>query len=799
MRILTLLLVLLAVGPGWAQDAKPPAALPAPIPVPEIPRQAEEATILLRSLEAETISAPEIEAIKRELPQVSASLTSREHEAKLVLESEPPLARLDSLTDSWKSARLDLRRWVELLTARATRLEYALARLTEMRQTWPRARTDARGSRAPAQVVERTEAVLAAVEVAVRSVGTSRTATLVLLDQAAQQMVRCDETLARIARVREGAASQLLVRDTPAIWSPESRARLGSNLEEAIRESARVNLAQLQEVVARRRGTLLLQGALLLVLVVLVRAARQRARRWREAGEVAAETSLVFPHPVAGAFLIALLGSFWLYPRESRALRDLVEILALVPVACIMRPLIPAPLRPWFYALGAVFVADRVRDMAALSPLMDQGPLLLELLIGILVLAGLLGRARHEAPHAEAAGAGAVVRRVRIGAFAMLLFFAAAFVMGSLGNVSLARLVGPAILRSGYLALVLMAVARVLHGLGALALHVEPLRALRIVQAHRAALARRMERLVGWVTVGVWSIVTLEYFGLLTPTASLLRTALTAELRQGAISVSLRDVLAFAITVWLSFVVSRVIRLVLVEEIYPRVNLAPGLPYAVSTLLRYAILFVGFLLGIAALGVDLNKVTVLGGAFGVGIGFGLQNVVNNFVSGLIVLFERPVRVGDSVQVADVLGEVRRIGIRSSTVRTYEGAEVIIPNATLVSERVTNWTPADRARRISLSVGVAYGSDPRRVIELLHGVAQATPLVASVPAPLALFTGFGDSSMNFELRAWSDLESWVQVRSDLGVSVYTALRAAGIEIPFPQREVRLRRDPPAGSA
>jgi potassium efflux system protein len=277
------------------------------------------------------------------------------------------------------------------------------------------------------------------------------------------------------------------------------------------------------------------------------------------------------------------------------------------------------------------------------------------------------------------------------------------------------------------------------------------------------------------------------------------RTALTAELRQGAISVSLGDVLAFAITVWLAFVVSSALRYVLEEEIYPRVHLAPGLPYAVSTLLRYAILFVGFLLGIAALGVDLNRVTVLGGAFGVGIGFGLQNVVNNFVSGLIVLFERPVRVGDSVQIADVLGEVRRIGIRSSTVRTYDGAEVIIPNAMLVSERVTNWTPADRIRRISMSVNVAYGSDPRRVIELLHGVAQATPLVASRPVPLALFKGFGDSSLNFELLAWSELESFGQARSDLGVSVYAALRAAGIEIPFPQREVRLRRDPPAGSA
>ncbi len=232
------------------------------------------------------------------------------------------------------------------------------------------------------------------------------------------------------------------------------------------------------------------------------------------------------------------------------------------------------------------------------------------------------------------------------------------------------------------------------------------------------------------------------------------------------------------------------------EDVYPRGQLTRGLPNTVSSLLHYAILFAGFALAVAALGFDLNRVTILAGAFGVGIGFGLQNVVNNFVSGLILLVERPINVGDAVQLGDVSGEVRRIGIRASTLRTWEGAEVIVPNGTLVSERLTNWTLSDRMRRIDLSVLVTYGSDPAQVLEILRDVARSHPLVLREPEPIALFIRFGDYALHFELRVWTDqFDLWLQTRSELGLALHAALAAAKIEIPVPQQDIRLRPAPP----
>jgi small-conductance mechanosensitive channel len=210
----------------------------------------------------------------------------------------------------------------------------------------------------------------------------------------------------------------------------------------------------------------------------------------------------------------------------------------------------------------------------------------------------------------------------------------------------------------------------------------------------------------------------------------------------------------------------------------------------VDVLSRYGILLLGFFIALAAAGVDLSKVTLLVGALGVGIGFGLQNVVNNFVSGLILVFEHPVQVGDVVEVGTTFGEVRKIGFRASVLRTPDGAEVIIPNGELVGARFINWSLSDRLRRISIPVGVAYGTDPNRVIEILLGIARKHPAVLTEPAPLAVFDRFGDSALAFTLLCWSSVDMFFLARSDLTIAINNAFKEAGIQIPFPQQDVHV---------
>ena len=302
-----------------------------------------------------------------------------------------------------------------------------------------------------------------------------------------------------------------------------------------------------------------------------------------------------------------------------------------------------------------------------------------------------------------------------------------------------------------------------------------------------------------WLVVVAWLARYLDYVGLFDPVWSIGTAFLDIRLERGSISTSVGDIIAFFVTLLAAYWLSAFIRFVLEEDLYPRTNIGTGLSYAISSLLNYAILAIGFVVALAVLGLDMTKMTVLAGALGVGIGFGLQSVVNNFVSGLILLFERPIHVGDTVQVGNLQGRVRRIGIRASIVRTQQGAEIIVPNAQLITEQVTNWTLSDQLRRIDLPVGVNYGAAPKKVIELLEGVARAHPKVLPDPAPRCLFMSYGDSNINFELRAWTEYTNSQQARSDLTVAIYDAVYAAGMSFPFPQREVRVLNDHDAAPA
>src|SRR4030095_182883 len=259
-------------------------------------------------------------------------------------------------------------------------------------------------------------------------------------------------------------------------------------------------------------------------------------------------------------------------------------------------------------------------------------------------------------------------------------------------------------------------------GLAAVALRVWPLRSLQMVQHHRDLLERKIYRLLIWAAVINGLFRYLNYLGLLDNVWSFGQALLTTKLERGTISISLGNVLEFFLTVCFAYLLSRFLRFILQEDVYPRIDLAPGLSYATSSLLNYIILALGFVAGLGVLGVDFSKVSVLAGAFGVGIGFGLQSIVNNFVSGLILLFERPIHVGDTVAVGNLQGSVRRIGIRSSVIHTGAGADIIVPNSQLVTDKVTNWTLSDRLRLVGLPVGVDYGADPKKVIELLEPVA-----------------------------------------------------------------------------
>jgi len=466
---------------------------------------------------------------------------------------------------------------------------------------------------------------------------------------------------------------------------------------------------------------------------------------------------------------------------------NVLGLAVLVPVIRILRRVTEPGTTAVIWVAAAFFVLNRLRDLALLNvPVVEPGVVLF---VGAGGTAAILWLRSRQ---------GLVVGSFKLPESLVWLgvgTLAVSFLFGAFGFMRLARLLNGGILRSVFMALGLYAGLLVALGVFAYLLRVWPLARLHMVTRYRALLERRAATLLWWAAAVLWLSATLQWYSLLDEAESLLLAVLGYQVTRGFVSISLGDVLGLMATIWAAFLVSRFLRFALEEDVYPRLPMGRGLPYAISSLLHYVILLLGFTVAIGALGVDLNRMTLLTGAFGVGVGFGLQTIVNNFVSGLILLVERPIQVGDAIQMGDLDGEVRRIGIRSTTVHTWQGAEVIVPNATLISGNLINWTLADRTRRLDLPIGVAFGSDPERVLALLIEAAASVPGVLGKPAPVAFFQGFGNSALNFEVRAWTDhFEEWVSIRSQIAVAVNNRLKVEGIEIPFPQRDVNLRFPP-----
>jgi len=245
-------------------------------------------------------------------------------------------------------------------------------------------------------------------------------------------------------------------------------------------------------------------------------------------------------------------------------------------------------------------------------------------------------------------------------------------------------------------------------------------------------------------------------------------------------------------------IVERIVQKQLIRRFLCRTKLQPSLQFGLSRIIGYTLIAVGFYVAFQLVGVDLSSLAIIAASLGVGIGFGLQNIINNLVSGIIILAERPISIGDRIEVGGVAGRVTKIQIRSTTVVTNDNITMIVPNADFISNTVTNWSHGDPKVRIRVPVGVAYGSDLKLLQQLLLEAAAEHPKALRDPTPVVLFTEFGDSSLNFELGVWTQemTATPIHFTSEMNFIIEKKLRENGIEIPFPQRDLHVRSGLPA---
>ncbi|MAI90626.1 MAG: hypothetical protein CBB65_09315 [Hyphomonadaceae bacterium TMED5] len=260
----------------------------------------------------------------------------------------------------------------------------------------------------------------------------------------------------------------------------------------------------------------------------------------------------------------------------------------------------------------------------------------------------------------------------------------------------------------------------------------------------------------------------------------------------GSVKISFIQIGIAVLSFFVLIAITRLLQRTAERRVLSRLRVDQGIQASLKTLIGYVGLVIAFMTGVSLLGFDLSNLAIIAGALSVGIGFGLQSIVNNFVSGLILLFERPIKVGDWVVTSSGEGIVKKISVRSTEIETFDRSSILVPNSELIANSVTNWTHKNRLGRVSVPVGVAYKEDPQRILELLSRIPSMLDEVLEVPEPQILFTGFGDSSLDFELRVYiADISRSLITRTQIRVAIFKLFRDEDVEIPFPQRDLHIR--------
>ncbi|MEJ2515682.1 MAG: mechanosensitive ion channel [Gammaproteobacteria bacterium] len=791
--------VLLLAAPAKAEDstqAAPEAsagATPAMPPVADVfsaRRELQDFLISVSDLKTDAFLAQQAELAARLENEVTRIRTLIAPEAL----KDASVEQLVDLRTELRAEGDTLKALADDLVSRSNRRDRELDKLGEYRSEWQDIIASAREREAPAEVMELAGSALPEIDDAEARLKADRNAALAGLSEITRIQMTVASFEARLRSRTQALEAEAQQAAGAPVWDSDFWGHpLFSGA--ALRELQRAALALVAYLQEHGLRIFLWLVGIFGVIYWLLDATGRRVEEYLEKDDIGLKSAAIFRRPGSAALLAALMGVYWLAPPGPVVFDRVIWALLPLPAAALAVSVFGKPIRLSLYTLALALVILQLQPLLDGLPVLDRAFTAFQLLsiaiaFGLDLRRGNWARAFPKMPPG----------RLRILVQVVCVSVIAILLLDLVGLVGPARTLKELVLGGLALGMIFVSASYVLTGLVIAMLHVRPFSNMTVVKNRRWAIVGSLKRAIRLFLGAAWLFTTLQASGLLETVVQWVESLLSTELSLGAISVSVSALVSGVLVIVATVLITRLVRFIFDSRSLDGASMAAGVSFAISKVLRYGIAVAGFIFALAVMGFDITKVTVLAGALGVGIGFGLQNIVNNFVSGLILLFERPIKINDITKVDEFMGTVREMGIRSTLIETFDGAEVIVPNADFVSKSVLNWTRSNRRRRAEIDVGVAYGSDAGQVLDILERVASEQEDVTRDPKPFAVFTGFGDSALNFRLYVWfEDLSNVLVSASQVRQRMLDAFAAAGITIPFPQRDVRIISTAAPGTA
>jgi len=688
----------------------------------------------------------------------------------------------------WKKIRNDLESWKEKFNQRSVEIGEISKKTDLMLQEWTLTLEKAKEENAVEQLKITIQSVLDDINELNNDVRNKQNQFYLNQNNVLEFILRVDETLNLLQKETSAIRLTYLSKDAPSIWAVSDSIGSSKLIKMQSRrfiDKAVNNLNVFIEDYKNQISMQILFFAVLLISIFFLNKYASRIDSTTTDFQIAKKLLTLF---YLSAFILALFIYIWLYPIIPYVVNEIIRAGILI-FSFFMLPFLFN--RKFVRYLIAVITALFIMN-ASLFILDGNGLISRILLYTQILLTGFmllyLIRKSKKAIQILNLKYWFIINYV---APVLLVFLLIAFIGNTFGFFDLSLLLANASANLVLNAVVLIVIAFILNGIVVVLFETKFFLKSKIISEHKHMFTKWITSGITLGTIALWLNSIIKQLNFEQSFWSWLIGILDISWSVGTSTISLGTVMSVLIIIIITYALVRAVGILLEKEIYPRIIMPRGVPGAISMIIKYIIVGFGFYFVLSASGVDLGKFGLIAGALGVGIGFGLQNIVFNFIAGLVLAFERPIQVGDVIEVGTLMGTVTSIGVRSSNVKTFEGSEVIVPNGNLISKEVINWTLSDRKKRREIQVGVAYGTDPHQVVEILLKVAGDHVNVLDTPAPWATFEGFGDSSLNFKIRFWVPFDIGVTVKSQIAMSIYDALEEAGIQIPFPQQDIYIK--------
>jgi small-conductance mechanosensitive channel len=777
--------------PGLSKAEPAPAEekveAPATIAIANIPLKREEDERFIQEAMLRAQSSSKAEAMARQLKEIQKSVSTLSQKSQSSKLEGVQISRLESLDRHWSFLDRELTQWQSRLQSAAKPLSEDAAELAARKQVWINTRTAAAGTLA-VPLLRSLDELLIEFEKADQAISQPLTKLLDLGRDASIIQARVSRNLDAVRKQIDSVDHDLAVLDSENLYIALTTS--GSN-EAGDLESLKKGLsieedfrAEFDRANARPERVFWIFALLLLPLFFWL---SYSAKTLLKSDSRLEQYRKTLTRPFSAWLLLTVMGLLLLQMSGPMIRIQLLMLLAWLPVMRLQPQHVHDGIGRWMYLTAVFYVINLLAFLLSQNPILFRLTVLFNGLLMLGTLAWLLYRSRTELK--TRTNRQLLLLRIIIGVSALVMLIAV--ISNAIGNVTLAAMLTDATLDTAYLGLFLFAVGNVVRAFSRLLFRGTAER-LKSRTQHAGGLLEVISGLFNFSLAALWLYGALSAFRVFRPLMALVKSIASFAIEFGSISITIGSIVLFGISVYLSFWLAKTIRGVLSEDILPNMELPRGVANSVSSLSYYALLLTGLMVALAAAGFHISQLAIILGALSVGIGLGLQDVVKNFVSGLILMVERPVQPGDIVEVSNTTGKVRDIGMRATTLTTFDGADVIVPNGMLLSEKMINWTLSSDKRRIEIPIGVSYDADPKQVLAVLTAVAEAANGVTRNPAPSVVFMGFGASSLDFSVRAWTDnYDDAIFVRSALAVNIHAALIEAGIAIPYPQRDLHLR--------